>query len=94
MKCLICDGKGKLPYRNPKSPYHEVLYMEDCYACGGTGVREKREQTNEEWIKSCSTEELVKFLVAIIIGGFLNFPHSTDPYEFIRKWLKEAHKND
>ena len=53
----------------------------------------KLKQTNEEWLRSCSTEELAKFIVYIVEFGM---PHEL--YEAIGhdkdkviEWLKEEH---
>lgn len=55
--------------------------------------------TNEEYIRSCSTEELVKILCDLVDSGILKDwckkYHCADSDEdAVRMWLKEKHENE
>ena len=52
MKCPICNGSG----------VDNRCDRLSCYECGGSGEI----LTNEEWIKSCNTEQLAEFLLNAI----------------------------
>ena len=57
--CKKCNGTGEITV-----PVEEhlgtVLYGKElCDECNGTG---EVQMTNEEWIKSCNTEQLAKWL--------------------------------
>ena len=51
MKCPRCNGDGSVPYHIADDMFDEDV----CPMCNGTG---EVEQTNEEWLKSMSTEQL------------------------------------
>ncbi len=90
MKCPNCNGQR---YKAPDVP---------CGRCGGKGVVEPL--TNEEYIRSCSTEELVKMILDMCEDkpcfacgiGYCddeNWCHvySDEAREFVLEWLKEKH---
>ena len=54
MKCPKCGGKGLYN--------HVADYYVRCNKCNGTG---EIDQTNEEWWRSCDTDELIEFLLDI-----------------------------
>lgn len=79
MKCPKCNGSG----------------VDDdrliCYRCGGSGVIE---MTNEEWLRSCPPQELIRFLMNVAYGGQIrNVQKRTfdEEAEKWSKWLKEKH---
>lgn len=83
MKCKYCHGTGKID----GSVY-------PCDKCNGTG---EVEQTNEEWMKSLNTEELVDHLYEVHKGGasverqaWIE-KHKERIKMQIRGWLKEKH---
>lgn len=72
MKCKFCDGSGKDYWGRNGEPY-------PCPVCNGTGEYEpfdadieldkldSEPQTNEEWLRQCSTEELADVLMKIFV---------------------------
>ena len=52
------------------------------------------EQTNEEWIKSASTEELAKIIFDSYLSGYIakEPPLIDEGVKQAEKWLKEVHK--
>ena len=82
-----------------------------CPMCGGDTLNDlvvKGKMTNEEWIKSCNTEQLAEFLIVSIKNckscasgiGFDEVEHC--PFgecgchfkEEVIKWLKQPHKEN
>ena len=61
MKCGYCDGTGE--------HINDANRMTTCEFCGGKGVVEPL--TNEEYIRSCSTEELAKLIYKIAVTDVL-----------------------
>ena len=64
----------------------------ECYAV--------EEQTNEEWIRNASTEELVSEILSLVDGGILDSWHEEhkeidewDDKGVVELWLKEKHTN-
>lgn len=53
--------------------------------------RQTNEQTNEEWIKSCSTEELAEFLNMIEYAEEEITEDELDAKKCWVKWLQEKH---
>ena len=86
MKCPNCNGV----------PYDEVW---TCEVCNGKGVVEPL--TNEEYLKSCNTEQLAEFLWERINGAFnsgyacCHLKQDKDyvgRYKKFVEWLKQPHK--
>ena len=93
MKCPRCKGEGKLEYPGFADRYFQ------CPKCNGTG---ELEMTNEEYIRSCSTEELAIMIYGIamydmlydrIHNAYVLNPCEDDSAEIneVMKWLKEKH---
>ncbi len=90
MRCPLCNGQR---YKAPDVP---------CGRCGGKGVVEPL--TNEEYIRSCSTEELAKLIYKVAVTDVLLDRFFTaemvnagtvDEQSGVKeaeKWLKEKHK--
>ena len=59
MICPLCNGAGK--YKNMFGKLHTCCY------CKGSGevVTNRPNVTNEEWWRSCDTDELIEFLLDI-----------------------------
>ena len=72
MKCYRCNGSGV--------DDDNIL----CYRCGGKG---EIELTNDEWRKTCSTEEFAEWLA--FKRKLLRIPETN--YEVWIQWLKEEH---
>jgi len=61
MKCKACNGTGKIKVIDFAKPDWKDT-EKACPICCGSGVIE---QTNDEWRKTCSTEEFAEFLFHI-----------------------------
>lgn len=94
MKCPMCGGDGKVLYPGVANYYVE------CGKCHGTG---EVEQTNEEWLKSCNTEQLAEVLWERINGAFNSgyacclLKQDKDyigRYKRFKEWLKQPHKEE
>lgn len=109
MKCKHCDGTGTTNWCVNGT-------FKECPYCGGTGevdrfnavdvlkVMEmvKKPHTNEEWLRSATTEQLTIFLARQKCDGCSDNPydekHGTCKYcmakktEQIREWLKQPHR--
>ena len=54
MKCPKCNGRGTVGY------FHIDHFVDvECGRCHGSGEVSEVEMTNEEYIRTCSTAELV-----------------------------------
>ena len=92
MKCPQCLGSGVMAY---PVDYEQGLFDEmNCSMCNGEGTV----QTNEEWIKSCNTEQLAEW-----IGNVLDEVCDTSNYNCkncfkwcnrkkVVEWLKQPHQ--
>lgn len=81
MKCPNCNGV----------PYDEVW---TCEVCNGKGIVEPL--TEQEYMRSCSSDELVSILCELVDSGILQEwrikYHCADSDEdAVRMWLKEKH---
>ncbi len=94
--CPICNGKGYV--------YNALgSFNEDCGHCQGTGkVRVEGEpMTNEEWLKSMTTEELAGWIYRAMFykscqkdvedGAYMQMMTKKD---YIENWLKEKHDDN
>ena len=106
MKCPICDGMGTsntcvngtfkpCSFCNGKG-YYEI---ESSYGTERVKCHCQREQTNEEYLRSCTTEELAEALFRIMASNeFTMYLIHTekksvqDIKDTIMKWLKEKHE--
>ena len=66
MKCPRCHGTGKITEWVVTDTLSE--YEFPCRKCNGTG---EITLTNEEYIRSCSTEELAKLIYKIAVTDVL-----------------------
>lgn len=95
MRCPKCIGIGRTLYP-PKDG--GKAYIGDCDRCHGTG---EIEVTNEEYIRSCSTEQLATLIYGIsmydilcdrIRNAMIMNPLCDDEtagVDEVKKWLKE-----
>lgn len=101
MKCPNCDGKGtvlKIIYEDWQKD-EIVRSAVKCPRCNGSGEVSEVEMTNEEYLKSCTTEMLaVAIFRAICISAemihceiTLENRSGTELKEAIYEWLKEKH---
>ena len=81
-RCPVCGGSGKTTeYDGLRKFWCDYK----CEVCNGSG--EIKEQTNEEWLRSCSFNELARVLYCMIINGERIRPD----LGYIKRWLKEKH---
>ena len=79
--CPKCNGSG-----------WDDEHMIKCTNCDNGVV----EQTNEEWLRSCPPQELIRFLMNVAYGGQIrSIQQSTfeEEAEKWSKWLKEKHEH-
>ena len=90
MKCPKCDGRGTVGY------YHIDHFVDvECDRCNGSG---EVEMTNEEWLKSLSTEELANYIAtqcadAIRLWKEMQYWTANEKCKSNKwyVWLKEIH---
>ena len=80
MKCPECGGVGRIHYGE-----------EWCSACNGTG---EIEVTNEEWLRSATTEELAEFIRKQRDDWSDGWYSDCHRFEEIVEWLKQQHTNE
>ena len=98
MKCPICHGKGRVQ-DHKYNEEHDIEYLvyceKKCEYCNGTGEVNEPLQTNEEWLRTCSTEELAEWIVHIAdqctISHECNLCESWCDEKKVMEWLKEKH---
>ena len=82
MKCPRCGGSGKY--------MREVGGYRPCEYCNGTG---EIVQTNEEWRRTCSTEEFAKWMAEEkMCRGYFIFPSMEEAIQDALEWLNEKHE--
>lgn len=89
MKCPNCGGTGK-EYWNGNVFCNTGF---ECDKCNGTG---EIEMTNDEWRKTCSTEEFAEFLSDVVFNAIVDYRINKDNCEkedgnYWLKWLKQPH---
>ena len=105
MRCPYCNGKGRVEYPmyadKEQTIQNAVLRFKTCAYCNGTG---EVTMTNEEYIRSCSTEELAKLIYKIAVTDVLMdrfFTAEVVNAEIVdvdsgikeaKAWLKEKHE--
>lgn len=95
MKCKHCNGTGTTNWCVNGT-------FVDCPYCGGTGEMEM-EMTNEEWLRSATTEQLAEWLIEVTQYCFecgLNINNCVlCPFgkcidkDYAVEWLKQPHTN-
>ena len=93
--CPKCNGRGTVGY------YHIDHFVDiECDRCHGSGEVSEVEMTNEEYLKSCDTEQLADVLWEQINGAFnsgyacCNLKQDKDyisRYKRFKEWLKQPH---
>ena len=86
MKCKHCNGTGTTNWCVNGT-------FVDCPYCGGTGVMEGN-MTNEEWRKTCSTEEFAEALTKVVLNivSWNNDPKPSEVRHILKSWLKQPHE--
>ena len=86
MKCPICNGRGTVGY------YHIDHFVDiECDRCHGQG-EVSEPMTNEEWLRTCSTEELAEFIRKQRDDWSDGWYSDCHRFEEIIEWLKEKHE--
>lgn len=90
--CNECWGKGWIEKQGVQF---------DCRKCKGTGVIENEPQTNEEWRKTCSTEEFAEWISNLAYAcmrcgmsngeAYCRTGYCIQDEADAEKWLKEKH---
>ena len=82
MKCPKCNGRGTVGY-------YDVDHFIDieCDRCNGSGEVSETDMTNEEYLRSCTNEELQAELWHIRYD--IKSPWAG---KLIDDWLKEKHE--
>lgn len=85
MKCEWCKGTGEI--------INDALRWTSCPVCGGKGYIK---QTNDEWRKTCSTEEFAEFLSDVVFNAIVDYRIDKDNCEkedgnYWLKWLRQPH---
>ena len=84
--CNECWGKGWIKKQGVQF---------DCRKCKGTGVIENEPQTNEEWLRQATTEQLAEWIKGHMNCNFcpmkLTCEDMRDCMEHIKAWLKQPH---
>ena len=101
--CPACGGTGKVVHPMMSmngDEYTGEWEQHECEACNGTGVVEPL--TNEEWRRTCSTEEFAKWLSDTLYAcmrcgmnchvGYCPFDKCIIDKEDALGWLKEIHQ--
>lgn len=83
MKCPKCHGSGEIK--------HDWLPHETCHNCGGSGYVD---MTNEEFMRSTTTEELAGAIYEWFTLGFTRGKNGKklNPITEVVEWLTEIHK--
>ena len=87
MKCPRCHGTGKITEWVATDTVSE--YEFPCRKCNGTG---EIEVTNEEYIRSCSFDELAECLTEVILSDRRFRMTMVGGIEETKAWLKEKHE--
>lgn len=96
MKCPECDGTGKVQKwfyeRTGFGKCEKVCGDVKCEWCNGTG---ELEQTEQEYIQTCNTEQLAGWIKGHMNCNFcpmrLKCEDMRDCMEHIKVWLKQTH---
>ena len=81
IKCDKCNGDGFILDENGEA--HDC---DKCYSCGYLEV-----ETNEEWLRQASTEELAEFIRQQRDDWSDGWYSDCHRFEEIIEWLKEIH---
>lgn len=93
MKCPECDGTGKVVHPMMSmngDEYTGEWEQHECEACGGTG---EIQQTNEEWLRSATFEELAGAIYEWYTLGYTRGKNGVklNSITEVVEWLKEKH---
>lgn len=90
MKCEECGGTGKVQKwfyeRTGFGKYEKVCGDVKCEWCNGTG---EVEQTEQEYLQTCTTEQLAECLTNISFNT--GYDSYNVVFQKITEWLKQPH---
>ena len=90
-ECPKCKGRGTVGY------YHIDHFVDiECDRCNGSGEVSEVEITNEEYLKSCNTEQLAEW-IASVVKKAISIKENNDIVMLESaiwwdEWLKQPHK--
>ena len=87
MKCPKCNGRGTVGY------FHIDHFVDiECDRCNGSG---EVQMTNEEWLRSATTEQLAGAIYEWHTKGYARGRLEVDlnPITEVVEWLKQPHKD-
>ena len=95
MKCPECDGTGKVVHPMMSmngDEYTGEWEQHECEMCGGTG---EIQQTEQEYIQTCNTEQLAEVLFSWYKLGRLDVinKHTELKKDWLIGWLKQPHNS-
>ena len=92
MKCEECGGTGKVQKwfyeRTGFGKYEKVCGDVKCEWCNGTG---EVEQTEQEYLQTCNTEQLAEFLTKFILDDKRFRMTMVGGVNETKLWLKQPH---
>lgn len=96
MKCPKCNGRGTVGY------FHIDHFADiECERCNGSGEVSEVEMTNEEYLRSCTTEQLADALLNIMANNefalYLLHTEKKSVQEMkdaVVEWLKQPHTKE
>lgn len=102
MKCKYCNGTGKIRgyfyEKTGVNKWEKVWGDSPCDECDGTG---EIQQTEQEYIQTCNTEQLAEFIIAVRKGCvYADCPNGETPcmsckdgcdIDKLVEWLKQPH---
>ena len=85
MKCKMCGGAGVIQGQAPG-------LVSCCPACDGKGFIK---QTNDEWRKTCSTEDFAEAMTKVVLDlvAWNNDPKPSEVRNILKTWLKQPHQS-
>ena len=84
-KCEACCGSGYINFWTDDGH----ISMRTCRRCDGYGYIKAKPMANEEYMQTCSSDELANTIFRLIVHGTVIRPDR----EYIKKWLKEKHND-
>lgn len=96
MKCPICNGKGTQFIAD-----YDGMYDIVCDKCKGKGELDENGKpilTNEEYLKSCTTEQLAEWIASVVQKAISikknNGIVMLESAIWWEEWLKQLHTNE
>ena len=88
MKCPKCNGRGTVGY------YHIDHFVDiECDRCNGSGEVSEVEMTNEEWLRSASSNDMATMIATKLLELARHEYGMCDVVDrdIVLEWLKEKH---